>query len=84
MGLPVLTCPGNTYVSRMAADILLNLGLDDFVCEDWNIYIRKAIDFCQKKSAKQLFNQHFDRSNPIFDSANFVRQFEAALLKIQN
>ena len=83
MGLPVLTCPGNTYVSRMAADILLNLGLHDFVCQDWNSYMNKAIDFCDHKSAKQLFNQRFDKSNPIFDSANFVRQFEAALLKIQ-
>jgi hypothetical protein len=68
----------------MAADILLNLGLDNFVCQDWNTYIGKAIDFCQNKSAKQLFNERFDRSNPIFDSANFVRQFETALLKIQN
>ena len=83
MGLPVLTCPGNTYVSRMAADILLNLGLGTFVCPDWNSYILKAIDFCQNKNAKQVFQQQFNRQNPIFDSENFVRQFEAALIKIQ-
>lgn len=83
MGLPVLTCPGNTYVSRMAADILLNLGLDTFVCSDWNAYIRKAIDFCQNNSAKQIFMQRFDRQNPIFDSETFVRHFEAALIEIK-
>ena len=82
MGLPLLTCPGNTFVSRMAASLLIQLGLNDFVCHDWNEYINKAVQFCESRtSARMIFDRHFDRNHPIFSSEVFVKNLEAKLLQ---
>jgi len=82
MGLPVLTCPGNTFVSRMAAALLLQLGLDEFVCNSWSDYEDKAIRFYWSKGAKRILEQRNIRVHPVFDTQTFVRDFEAALLKL--
>jgi predicted O-linked N-acetylglucosamine transferase (SPINDLY family) len=82
MGLPLLTCPGNTFVSRMAASLLIQLGLNDFVCHDWNEYINKAVQFCESRTgARMIFDRHFDRNHPIFSSEVFVKNLEAKLLQ---
>ena len=83
MGLPVLTCPGNTYVSRMAADLLIQMDLGEFVCQSWGEYVKKAVNYCQSKDmAKTLLNQRFTRNSPIFNSSQFVQNLEANYLEI--
>lgn len=83
MGLPLLTCPGNTYVSRMAASLLNQLGLQDFICQDWNEYVNKAVQFCESRTgAREIFDRIFDRNHPIFSSEVFVKNLETALLQI--
>jgi len=84
MGLPLLTCPGNTYVSRMAASLLLQLKLDEFVCDSWNDYINKAITYCRTNSARVNFNAVFDRQSPIFNSQFFMKNYENSLLALMN
>jgi predicted O-linked N-acetylglucosamine transferase (SPINDLY family) len=43
MGVPVVTCPGQTISSRLAAASLAALGLGDFICRDLNQYISAAV-----------------------------------------
>ncbi|HEX5278629.1 MAG TPA: tetratricopeptide repeat protein [Micropepsaceae bacterium] len=43
MGVPVLTCPGETISSRLAAASLANLGLHEFICPDRESYIAAAL-----------------------------------------
>lgn len=43
MGVPVVTCPGQTISSRLAAGSLAALGLDDFICRDLTQYINTAV-----------------------------------------
>jgi protein O-GlcNAc transferase len=43
MGVPVVTCPGQTIASRLAAASLAALGLNHFICRDLNQYIGIAV-----------------------------------------
>jgi len=81
-GLPVLTVPGNTYVSRMAADLLQQLGLENLICKDFKDYIKKAVAFSQNtKRGKPLpLSRIHDAS--VFDTPHFVAQYEALLKEI--
>jgi predicted O-linked N-acetylglucosamine transferase (SPINDLY family) len=82
VGLPVLTCPGNTFVSRMAAAMLSQLGLEEFICSSWSEYEDKAVSFYWAKNAKRILEERNIQSHRIFDTATFVRDFESELLKI--
>lgn len=41
-GLPVLTCPGRSMVSRMAGSLLMAVGLPELIASDWQDYEDKA------------------------------------------
>ncbi len=82
MGLPVLTCPGNTFVSRMAADLMLKLNLSEFVCETWTEYIEKAIYFSKTKTAKSILEKKLDRGSFVFDTKFFVQALERKFIEI--
>jgi hypothetical protein len=81
-GLPVLTIPGNTYVSRMAADLLQQLGLENLICKDFKDYIKKAVAFSQntENGKSLLLSKIHDAS--VFDTPHFVAQYEALLKEI--
>ncbi len=42
-GVPVLTCPGNTFASRVAGSILHHLELAELICPNLDAYIEKAV-----------------------------------------
>jgi predicted O-linked N-acetylglucosamine transferase (SPINDLY family) len=84
MGVPTLTCPGNTFVSRMAADLMHNLQLDEFICKDWDEYMQKAVQYCQTRSARSRVDIDRIRAHAIFDSKQFVVNLEAQYLRVLN
>jgi predicted O-linked N-acetylglucosamine transferase (SPINDLY family) len=43
MGVPVVTCPGRTISSRLAAANLTAAGLNDYIASDFNGYVELAI-----------------------------------------
>ncbi len=45
MGVPVLTMKGFNFNSRCGESININLGLEDYIANDTDDYINKAIDF---------------------------------------
>lgn len=82
MGLPVLTCPGKTYTSRMAADLLLQLNLPQFVAASWADYVQKAVVFALTRAARGLLDRERVRGSQVFDSRYFVRHLEARYQEI--
>ena len=80
MGLPVLTCPGNTFTSRMAADLLMQLDLNELVCNSWPEYERKAISYSLNQDLKNLMLTKNIRDSHVFDSKLFVKNFEKKLI----
>ncbi|HUW25303.1 MAG TPA: tetratricopeptide repeat protein [Gallionella sp.] len=80
-GLPVLSCPGSTFVSRWASSMLNAVGLDEMVAESLEHYEERACYFAlhyeeivrlKEKLAKNRLTM------PLFDIERHVRNLETA------
>lgn len=85
MGVPVLTCPGETFASRVAASLLSASGLSDLVMTDMDEYqaraIRLALNPGELASLKARLAQAREHS-AFFDTARFTRNLEALYARI--
>ncbi len=80
-GCPLLTCVGESYVSRMAGSVVQALGLPELVVSSLDEYESRALHFASNPG--ELFGirekLRGNRMNsPLFDSARFTRNLEAA------
>ena len=82
MGVPLLTKKGNNFYSRIGTSINKNLDMSDWIAEDENDYVLKAI----KKTSnldelfqikKQLRNKFL--KSPLSDVIEYTKQFENSL-----
>ncbi|VAW88414.1 TPR domain protein, putative component of TonB system [hydrothermal vent metagenome] len=82
IGLPVITCPGNSFVSRMSGSLLHAAGLPELAVETLSDYEALAIRLaCEPELLKITKAKLIDNrsSAPLFDSQKFCTNFEAAL-----
>ena len=84
MGVPVLTLPGEKFVSRYGTSINSNLKLNDFISKDTDDYILKAIKFSSINNCDELNNlrqtlRQKSINSPLFDNKNFAINFINAL-----
>jgi len=81
VGVPVLTCAGEAFVSRMAGSLLRCLDLPELITYTAGGYERKALELAHSPQAlsevKQRLAQNLARS-PLFDTGRFCRNLEAA------
>ena len=78
-GLPVLTCAGRTFSSRMVGSLLRAVDMTELITYDMIQYEEKAISIGNNRALAQRMRQHLDDSRmtcPLFDSAQFVRDLE--------
>ncbi len=79
-GLPVLTCIGNTFSSRVAASLLTHIGLPSLICESLTTYEEKALYLAQHPTEladiKAILEQNRETSD-LFNANKFVGQLEA-------
>ena len=85
MGVPVLTLKGNTMASRQGAMLVSSAGLKDWIVENKDDYVKKAIEF--SNNLEELESLRFDLRLKMFDSPItnaevFARNLENALLYI--
>jgi len=84
MGLPVLTCPGNTFVSRMAGGLAHAAGIPELVVNSLEEYETLAIKLANEPALLQSFSDRLNKtheSSLLFDNQQFCNNFEAALIK---
>lgn len=82
MGLPVLTCAGDTYVSRMAASLLGAAGLPDLVTRSLADYEALAVELASTPARLAEIKARLAQSGttaPLFDMPRFTAAFEQAL-----
>lgn len=83
-GLPVLTCPGRSMVSRMAGSLVRAAGLPEMAVDNWQAYEDMAVALAdspeQLAQLKSRLASQRD-SCALFDSAAFVRDLEDVLLE---
>jgi predicted O-linked N-acetylglucosamine transferase (SPINDLY family) len=85
MGLPVLACPRDTFVSRVSASLLNALGLPELICPDLDSYRRTGVLLAHKTDRLAALRQKLRRQasvSPVFDTGRMVRDLESAYREI--
>lgn len=80
-GLPVLTCKGTNFASRVSESLLNAIGLDGLVAHDPTEYVARAVELCGRPDILATYKEHICRSRftqPLFDSERFCRHLERA------
>ena len=84
-GLPVLTLPGRSFSSRVAASLVHAVGLEKFIASDVQDYHRKAVAYAGDKELQRQTRTFLDTTrskSPLFDTKAYTRQFELAMRRI--
>lgn len=80
-GLPVLTCPGDTFASRVAGSLLHSCELSTLVMPDWQQYEAEAIALYRDRDRLQQLREHLARHRhhaAPFDMPRQARHLESA------
>jgi predicted O-linked N-acetylglucosamine transferase (SPINDLY family) len=84
-GLPLLTCMGETFASRVAASLLNAIGLPELVTETQADYEALAIDLAKTPAKLKALKEKLERNRlttPLFDSELFTKHLEASYMQM--
>lgn len=85
MGLPLLTCSGQTFASRMAGSLLKAIGLPELIIDNFADYETLAVELAQDRPrlaelrARLITNR---LTHPLFDTPRLVKALEAAFERV--
>jgi predicted O-linked N-acetylglucosamine transferase (SPINDLY family) len=78
-GLPVLTCEGESFASRMCASVLHSIDLPELITQSTQAYEAKAIELASDRglleALKFKLKQHIQTA-PLFDTVMFCQHLE--------
>jgi predicted O-linked N-acetylglucosamine transferase (SPINDLY family) len=81
VGLPVLTCSGETYVSRMAGSLLTAAGVPELITDSLGAYEEVALRMARDPALLNSLRQRLTEgraTSPLFDMARFTGHLERA------
>ena len=81
MGLPVISCLGNTFGSRIGASLLKTVGLPELITTDLDHYQRLAVHLANNPDELQSYRDRLAENrltSPLFDTPRFVQNLERA------
>jgi predicted O-linked N-acetylglucosamine transferase (SPINDLY family) len=84
-GVPVLTCPGDTFASRVAGSLLTAVGLPELITHSLADYETLALRLACDPEALASMRQKLARNrttHPLFDTTRFTRHIEAAYVEM--
>ena len=87
MQLPIITMPGRSFASRMAASLLTAYGVTGGISESLDAYVQSAVAFATDPVRHQQHRGLFSRDRwnaTLGNSQAFHRSFEAALLALMD
>ena len=87
MGVPVLTKKGFKFASRTTESIIHNSGMSDWVANDENEYVKKAIKFSTNLELLTGINKSLRQvalESPLFNSTLFAKQLNNAFWEMWN
>lgn len=85
VGLPVLTCMGESFASRVAASLLIPLGLPELITTTLDDYEQMAIELATNAEKLAAIKQklHFNRlTTPLFNTPLYTKHLEAAYIRM--
>ena len=80
MGTPVITWPGQCSSSRSAGSILNTLGLNDWIAESPEDYVRRAVQFASNSATIAQLHATLRSimiESPLMDQRRFTRDMES-------
>ena len=81
-GLPVLTCTGETFASRVSASQLIAVGLPELVTHDLAAYEALALDLAREPDRLAAYRSKLLENRvtaPLFDTRDYTRALERLL-----
>ena len=84
-GLPVLTCMGEAFASRVAASLLNAIHLPELITTTQEQYEARAVELATHPERLQQIKQKLERNRlttPLFDTKLFTRHIEAAFTRM--
>ncbi|RYC30482.1 tetratricopeptide repeat protein [Lichenibacterium minor] len=81
-GVPVLTCTGTHFTSRVAASLLTAVGLPELITASLADYEREALALAGDPARLRALRERLGANRlvaPLFDTPRYVRNYEAAL-----
>jgi predicted O-linked N-acetylglucosamine transferase (SPINDLY family) len=84
-GLPVLTCMGESFASRVAGSLLKAIGLPELVTETQTDYEVLAIELATNPAKLKAIKGKLEKNRlttPLFDTAVFAKNIETAYSKM--
>ncbi len=80
-GLPILTCAGETFASRVAASALTAAGLPELITGSLEAYEARALELARNPAALAALKDRLWQSRataPLFDTLRYTRNIERA------
>jgi predicted O-linked N-acetylglucosamine transferase (SPINDLY family) len=84
-GLPLLTCPGAAFPSRIAASLLTAIGLEELIAANQDEYVKLAIEMANQPEKLATIRQKLAvnrLTSPLFDINGFCKHIEAGYTQI--
>lgn len=84
-GLPVVTCMGQTFVSRVAGSLLTSLGMTELITGNLETYEAKIVSLAQNPDQLTALKEKLARqlkASQAFDSTRYVQDLESALVEM--
>lgn len=85
-GLPVITCAGGTFSSRMAGSLLIAMGVPELITYNLDDYYTIALSLATDTGKREQIREKIIANRdatPLFDSKRFTRNLEAAYGEMQ-
>jgi len=82
-GVPVLTCSGETFASRVAGSLLSAIPATDLICNDFNEYFHKAVAYASDRAAAAATKQQLKSmicDTPLYQTERYTRHLEQAYM----
>jgi predicted O-linked N-acetylglucosamine transferase (SPINDLY family) len=84
-GVPVLTVPGETFASRVAASLVTACGLADLACTDDEAYVAFATALANEPETLHGIKAHLETNRhalPLFDAERLARDLDGLLARM--
>jgi len=85
LGLPVVTCRGQSFAGRVATSLLRAVGMNDLVTDNLEAYEGLALRIASEPPVLQEIRERLGRnrlSHPLFNSDRYRRHIEAAYVRM--
>lgn len=84
-GLPLVTCSGNSFASRVAGSLLTTIGLPELITHNMTDYEKKIIDLISEPSLLADIKTRLQKNkttSPLFDTHRYTKEWERLLLDV--